>query len=118
MLFDTDRNRGTGCILGAERAFLVGGVPGPDVYGLGRCVNGDFVYDNPPRGTFQARYDETNRQLVIVATPADFANATSFNFAILSLWRDRLSQEVRLDLMPDGAVYCFPSSECGSRGLR
>jgi hypothetical protein len=108
MLLDIDKNPDTGCLLGAERAILVGGVAGPDVYGLGRCVGTDMKYSETPSGTFQARYDETNRQLVLMATPSDFGGASSFAFTLASLWKDPESGEVRLDAT---AGYCFPGCD-------
>jgi hypothetical protein len=109
--FDTDGNPNTGCApFGREREFLIGGAPGPDVYGLGRCVNGEMDFGGAsPRGTFQARFDETNRQLVVLTTESDLDRRSSFNFLVYSLWRDRASNEVRLDITP--GVYCFPG--CG-----
>jgi hypothetical protein len=114
--FDTDLNPNTGCApFGRERDFLIGGAPGPDVHGLGRCVNGEMDFGGAtPRGTFQARYDETNRRLVILATDSDLGGVPRFGFLVFSLWRDRASDEVRLDIT-DG-VYCFPA--CGSGAFK
>jgi hypothetical protein len=111
---DTDRNAGTGCApYGAEREFLVGGVPtGPDVAGIGRCVGREMKYAQD--GTYQVRYDENRRRLLVLTTPGDLGGATAFNFAVVALWKDLASNEVRIDAAPDlPYVACFPSCAGG-----
>jgi hypothetical protein len=117
---DTDRNTATGCApYGAERAFLVAGFPsGPDPAGFGRCVGGEMSFQ-PNQGTFQARFDEARRRLVVMATPEDLAGAIAFNFRIDAWWRDVASNETRVDSLPDGDyLACFPGPGCGGNRFR
>jgi hypothetical protein len=115
---DTDRNSKTGCApFGAERAFVIAGLPGPDVSRLGRCQNGDISLEGN-QGSFQARFDESKRRLVIVATTSDLAGASAFNFLLFGSWRDVASGEVRGDWAPDlGFAYCFPACVGAADGI-
>ena len=114
---DTDRNTGTGCVpYGAERMFLVRGIPiGPDAAGIGRCIGGEMSLERD-QGTFQARFDEVRRRLVLLTTPSDLDGATAFNFRIDAWWRDEASREIRVDSVPNGDfLACFPVCAGGGR---
>lgn len=105
---DTDRNRQTGCPGGFERLILIVGAPGPDLALFGRC-KGAEMDPIQPDGSFQARFDERNRRLVVLATTSDFDGSSTFLFRFDALWKERTSNELRADSSPDDSVWCFPT---------
>jgi hypothetical protein len=114
---DTDQNSSTGCApYGAERVFVIRGLPlGPDAAGFGRCSGGEMPVELN-RGTFQARFDEVRRRLLILTTTSDLGGATAFNFRFDAWWREAATGEIRIDSVPDGPfVACFPRCTGGSR---